>query len=953
MELFVITPLFKYATPPPLSPYSLIVILFYLLGFSQIALSETDKELSYAYYEKALTYFDSANFKDAIIQLRNAQQKDNKNISVILTLGRLYMITGQVEPAMKAFEAAQNLGADEEKVMLFEVEALLQEKKYDEIKVRFSLAGKSDRLKALINVYLGRAEMESNHPIAARKLFNLAAKLRPNDAEPKIALASLYMFQGKFNEANTLITEAVKDNPDYASGWKLRGEVAKAQKHFKDAVSNYNKALNIDPLDLNARIGRAAVYLDLNKLTEAFVDIKFITAAQPLNVQVNYLNGVALARQGKEDEAKNAFDQVESSLQAMGNLEVFNDPRALLIAGSLHFKRHQIDTASRELYRYINLDPLHVGARKMLATIMLNTKKPEEALLILKPVESHNKNDPQFLALLGSAYIKTQKYKLAADVIQQALTLSPQSAIIQIQLAMSNLAMGHRKEAIADLEKAEGMDTRSNRATILLAFLYLKEKDFNKTLKIAQKIIGKKPENIDGYSLAAAAYSGLGDFKKVKYYFNKVLSLDKNNYNAHHNLAGLAIKQNNLILAQEHYSTLLKINPKDVKSILGMALLAGKESNIEEHIRLLEKAREIEPHLLRPQLKLINLYLKQNKVLEAIEVGKKMLTIHEKQPALLLSLAIAYNAKKEYKQSQDMLAKVFLLPNVSANYLLEVVRLQKAFGDIEGAHNTLQKLVKEHPDLLSAQAELVLLDTDMGNAKSALGRAKNLRERYPNKTIGYALTGDVYMQMKDYQQALNYFLLAQKIEPGEELVSRIYSAKLFMSENDKGKKVAALNELEKWADSLNNDNTRQLLATGYLQTGQYKKAEKLLLYLLDKQPNNASVLNNLAVLYLKLGDPQALEYAKKAHKQAPKQVFTLDTLGWTMVKQGDSKGGLRFLREAYDRASSEQEIRYHLGVALYQLGRKSEARRHISAVLKAKPKFDGFDDAKKIMQELE
>ena len=92
--------------------------------------------------------------------------------------------------------------------------------------------------------------------------------------------------------------------------------------------------------------------------------------------------------------------------------------------------------------------------------------------------------------------------------------------------------------------------------------------------------------------------------------------------------------------------------------------------------------------------------------------------------------------------------------------------------------------------------------------------------------------------------------------------------------------------------------------------------------------------NNLAWLYLEAGDKRrALQYAERAHKLAPKQAQTLDTLGWILTQTGDTARGLELLRDAYARASRRPELRYHLAFALVQQGQVREAKRHLQALL--------------------
>jgi Flp pilus assembly protein TadD len=75
----------------------------------------------------------------------------------------------------------------------------------------------------------------------------------------------------------------------------------------------------------------------------------------------------------------------------------------------------------------------------------------------------------------------------------------------------------------------------------------------------------------------------------------------------------------------------------------------------------------------------------------------------------------------------------------------------------------------------------------------------------------------------------------------------------------------------------------------------------------------------------------------------------IDSMGWALVRDGDAAGGLPYLERAW-RMTEDPEVASHLGAALWQLGRRSEAHdlwqsaladhpdsRHVKAALAAHP----------------
>jgi predicted Zn-dependent protease len=260
----------------------------------------------------------------------------------------------------------------------------------------------------------------------------------------------------------------------------------------------------------------------------------------------------------------------------------------------------------------------------------------------------------------------------------------------------------------------------------------------------------------------------------------------------------------------------------------------------------------------------------------------------------------------------------------------------------------LESAVKLNPDFLPAQVAMVDLDVRQGKINKALQRAEALRNSRPNSTIGDIIAGDTLMRAHRPAEALEAYKVAFKRAPNSHIVARLFKAHRAVSSV-----TAALPHLAGWVASHPEDiQSRRLLASAYGDLGKTKIAIQHSEIILRKLPNDAAILNNLALLYQSTNDSRSLAYAERAFKHAPKHPATLDSLGWVLVQRGDMARGLKFLRMAYNRASREPEIQYHLGVALSRMGRLNEARNQLKSALKSGKFFQGKSDARDLLKSL-
>jgi predicted Zn-dependent protease len=126
----------------------------------------------------------------------------------------------------------------------------------------------------------------------------------------------------------------------------------------------------------------------------------------------------------------------------------------------------------------------------------------------------------------------------------------------------------------------------------------------------------------------------------------------------------------------------------------------------------------------------------------------------------------------------------------------------------------------------------------------------------------------------------------------------------------------------------------EYLADRDMAAKRYASAAKRYRAALDKQPDDARVLNNLAWASSQLKQPQALEYAERAHELAPDNAAIMDTLGWILTQRGERERGLELLARATELAPDAPGIRLNLAKALVQAGRKEPARKELEALKK-------------------
>jgi tetratricopeptide (TPR) repeat protein len=123
---------------------------------------------------------------------------------------------------------------------------------------------------------------------------------------------------------------------------------------------------------------------------------------------------------------------------------------------------------------------------------------------------------------------------------------------------------------------------------------------------------------------------------------------------------------------------------------------------------------------------------------------------------------------------------------------------------------------------------------------------------------------------------------------------------------------------------------------------------------LQTDPRAAVAANNLAWLDSNNNGnlDMALQLAQTAKAQLPTRHEVDDTLGWIYYKKGLSSMAVEALKTSTERAPDNPSYNYHLALAYHQSGDNVQAKKYLQKALANNPKFDGADEARKLLESI-
>ncbi len=866
--------------------------------------------------------------KTAVIQLKNALQKDPQLAEARFLLAKALLEGSDPTGAEVELRKAKDLNYPADEVVPLLARTLLMlgqpEKVTDELaKADLTTAA----AKAALQTSIGQAYLMQGKPDKAEAAYAASLAAEPGNAPALIGEARLKAGRGDLPGAVALLDSALEKSPRLHDAWQIKGDLLSAQGDAVGAMNSYRKALEIKPDYLAAHAAIIRQLLAEGKIDEAGAQLAAMKQIAANHPQTHYLAAM-LAYQKKEYAA--ARDSILLMLRA-----VPDNPLGLQLAGLIEYELKAFPQAEAYLLKALPQTPPLGIARRVLIASYLRDSQPGKALGILEPVLDKIDKDSNMLALAGQVFLQNGQIDKAGTYFAQAAALDPKNPGKRTSLAMVNMAKGDSDVAFRDLEQVAAADP-GNRADLALIAAHLQRREFDAALKAIAALEKKQPDNPLTYNLRGTALLGKRDVAGARKSFDQALALNAAYFPAAANLANLDLVEKKPDEARKRFEAVLAKDPKNVQAFLALAEMRAKAGGTTEEVAaLIGKAVTANPTDPAPRLRLIGLYLSKNEAKSALTAAQEALAALPERPEILDAAGRAQQAAGDFNQALATYGKLVTLKPDSPLPYLRMAEIEMAAKNKEAALQNLQKALKVKPDSLEAQRGIMMLELDAGRTKEALDVARDVQRQRPKEAIGYIFAGDAHASKKAWGDAAAAYRAGLKEVGSTELAAKLHSALLAGGNNAEADKFA-----ETWLKEHAKDaRFRVYLAEQASARKDYAGAARHYRVLLEAQPDNAAVLNNLAWVAGQLKDPKAVDYAEKANKLAPDQPALMDTLAVLLVDKGDSARAIGLFKKALELAPQASQIRLNYARALIKVGQKGEAKIQLDQLAKLGDKF--------------
>ncbi len=881
--------------------------------------------------------------KAAVIQIKNALQKNPESSEARFLLGKAMIATGEFANAELELRKALDLKHPVDEVVPLLANAMLAQGQYKKLTDQFSsapLTGKA--AKAELQTALASAYSAQGKPELARSALSAALEADPSFGPALIAQARQKAVNKDYDGALRSLDEIIARTPASYEAWRLKGDVLSYGKNLtKESLEAYRKVVELKPDHVPGHASILAIQLAQRDLDGATAQIALMKKVAPNNPQTKFLE-TQLAYQKRDFTA--ARELAQQLLRVAPD-----NPKALQLAGAIEFQFKSYVQAETFLTKAVAAAPEFVLARRLLIMTYLRSGQSAKSLATLNQGMAKGMQDPEIDSIAGEVYLQNGDMKKAEEYFAKAVKSAPKDPKKQTSLALAHLMGGKEDLAFGELQEVAASDPGIT-ADMALVSAHLRRGNYEKALIAIDGLEKKQPDKPFAHNLRGRTLLAKKDTAGARKSFEQALALNPTYFPAVASLAGLDLADKKPEDAKKRFTDVIAKEPKNVQALLALAELSDRTGAAKDEVAsLIAKAIDASPTDVTARHLLVEFHLTNKQLPKALSAAQSGVSALPESPELLDALGRAQLMSGETNQAIATFNKVVAMQPLSTKPLLRLADAHLAAKNKDGAVQSLKKALDLNPDLIDAQRGLILFSMQDKKFGEAQTLARTIQKQRPKEAIGYLMEGEVQMAQQKWDTAVTTYRGGLKEVPNStEIALKLHSALIASTKTAEADKFSSA-----WLKEFPKDAAYQYyLGDVAIANKDYAGAEKLYAGVVKVQPNNPVVLNNLAWVTGKLNKPGAVEMAESAVKIAPNQPAFMDTLAGLLADKNDFEKALEWQNKAI--AAQPQNNLYKINLAKIYIkgGKKDLARTQLEALAKLGDKYPGQSEVASLLKSL-
>jgi tetratricopeptide (TPR) repeat protein len=514
------------------------------------------------------------------------------------------------------------------------------------------------------------------------------------------------------------------------------------------------------------------------------------------------------------------------------------------------------------------------------------------------------------------------KYVQAVNLYKECLRINPASGTTHYQLSKVYLSAGNIQLAREHAKNAVKYESDNKWYLQALGDIYQMEQKPDSAIRIYENLLQLDSDNLNVMYGVALLYEKMENYDKTLSYLQLIdnrIGPSKETAMARYRVFESTNKPENAVNELKSISV---ISPEDYL-ITGMIAEYyqnhNKTDSASYYFRRIFPSYKSDPNVV---FSYSNFLMENNKIDSARQLLLEVM--HDTTVDRNVKAGYLYNILRDEENFRMAEPLVDTIADVFIKGYENDVRSLAVYADVSlrlrnyvEASWALTGIARQDPSNYPVLEQLVYVLNILGRSDSVIYFAEKAMKLQPRKPIVYLIAGSAYYQKKDYSGALKELNKGLALTDDSSIRLDFYS----------------------------------LLAECYQQLSRYEESEQAFRQALEIDEDNLAIRNNYAY-YLALREKElrfARKLSKRTIREEPTNATYLDTYGWILFKMGKKQSAERYIREAIENGSADnEEVLAHYAEVLIGLGDYPGALKYLERIIKMSDKTEAVKAEKRI-----
>ena len=280
----------------------------------------------------------------------------------------------------------------------------------------------------------GDLYLKQGEPTRAETVYRRALELDPECEAARVGLATSLRRQSKLDAAKKELDPLLQETPPHPPACVELAEIQVAQRQVRAAIATLEKLAEREPKMYDSRARLAALLINTRRLDAGVNVVETTLKESPRHVNSRLVLARAYADRGFHTKAMEQCDRILAV--DSGNVQ------AQVVRGRLYRAKRQYDRAVAELKRALEAAPEHSAARLLLGDTYLTMNELDQAKECYQTVAEQYPKRPLPHMRLGLIQARKGLPEAAIVHYEEALRRAPDSPVARNNIASLLLDLG-------------------------------------------------------------------------------------------------------------------------------------------------------------------------------------------------------------------------------------------------------------------------------------------------------------------------------------------------------------------------------------------------------------------------------------------------------------------------------------------------------------------------------